>query len=102
VRECSNEVFSHALYLELVWVNVSFDDTSMIIEVGDNGRGIPESEISSLFERFSQGTTEDISSGTGLGLYLSKQIIQAHNGKLWAESKPGSGSKFYFTLLLNR
>ena len=84
-----------------VWVNVTFDKKDMIVEVGDTGRGIPKSEINNLFERFSQGTTDNISSGTGLGLYLSRQIIQAHNGKIWAESKSGSGSKFYFTLLLN-
>lgn len=85
-----------------VWINVSFVNNYMLVEVGDNGRGIPEIEIDTLFQRFSQGTSEDISSGTGLGLYLSKQIIQAHNGKIWAESKKGEGSRFYFTIPLNK
>ncbi|MEW5822680.1 MAG: HAMP domain-containing sensor histidine kinase [Cyanobacteriota bacterium] len=84
-----------------VWVNISFVKDYMLVEVGDTGRGIPESELEHLFQRFSQGTSENISSGTGLGLYLSKQIVQAHNGKIWAESHPGKGSQFYFTLPIN-
>ena len=83
-----------------VTLSVTPAEDHILVEVADNGRGIPENEIDSLFERFSQGTSENISSGTGLGLYLSRQIIQAHNGRIWAESKPGAGSKFYFTLPL--
>lgn len=73
-------------------------NTSILVEVIDNGPGIPENEIDNLFKRFSQGTSESISSGTGLGLYLSRQIIQAHNGKIWAKSKVGVGSSFCFEL----
>lgn len=81
-----------------VCVRVSAESEYIVIEVADNGRGIPELEINQLFERFSQGTSANISSGTGLGLYLSKQIVQAHNGKIWAESKLDQGSHFYFSL----
>jgi len=79
-------------------VKLSLKQTEILVEVEDNGRGIPEEDINNLFKRFSQGTSENISSGTGLGLYLSKQIIQAHNGKIWAKSESGRGSKFFFTL----
>ena len=48
--------------------------------------------------RFSQGTTKKRSTGTGLGLYLSRQIIEAHNGKIWVNSKMNKGSEFTFLL----
>lgn len=83
-----------------ICINVSLDESSIIIEVRDNGSGIPEKEINNLFKRFSQGTSDSISSGTGLGLYLSRQIVMAHNGRIWASSKPGEGSSFYFSLPL--
>lgn len=82
-------------------ISVSFEPENIIVEVADNGRGIPQVDIDNLFERFSQGTSEDISSGTGLGLYLSRQIITAHNCKIWAVSKTGEGSIFSFSLPLN-
>jgi signal transduction histidine kinase len=51
-----------------------------------------------LFNRFSQGTNQKRSSSTGLGLYLSRQIIEAHNGKIYVESEINKGSKFTFEL----
>lgn len=81
-----------------VLIHCFVDKSSIVVEVVDNGPGIPEGEIQNLFKRFSQGTSESISSGTGLGLYLSRQIIQAHNGMIWAKSKVGAGSSFCFAL----
>jgi NtrC-family two-component system sensor histidine kinase KinB len=81
-------------------IKIHLSEKTIAVEVQDNGRGIPEEEISKLFDRFSQGTSENISSGTGLGLYLSKQIIQAHNGRIRATSQPGQGSVFSFELPL--
>ncbi len=70
----------------------------LIFSVADNGNGIPEEDIPNLFTRFSQGTSRKRSTGTGLGLYLSRQIIEAHNGKIWVESKVNKGSEFSFLL----
>jgi len=70
----------------------------LIFSVTDNGNGIPKEDIPHLFKRFSQGTTKKRSTGTGLGLYLSRQIIEAHNGKIWVESKVNKGSEFTFLL----
>lgn len=69
-----------------------------IFSVTDNGNGIPQKDIPHLFKRFSQGTTAKRSTGTGLGLYLSRQIIEAHNGKIWVDSKMNKGSEFSFLL----
>ena len=70
----------------------------LIFSVADNGNGIPKEDIPHLFKRFSQGTTKKRSTGTGLGLYLSRQIIEAHHGKIWVESKVNKGSEFTFLL----
>jgi signal transduction histidine kinase len=69
-----------------------------IFSVSDNGNGISPEDIPNLFMRFSQGTTKKRSTGTGLGLYLSRQIVEAHNGKIWVDSKVNKGSEFTFLL----
>ena len=69
-----------------------------IFSVSDNGNGIPQKDIPNLFKRFSQGTAVKRSTGTGLGLYLSRQIIEAHEGKIWVDSKVDKGSEFSFLL----
>ena len=69
-----------------------------IFSVADNGNGIPKEDIPKLFSRFSQGTNRQRSTGTGLGLYLSRQIIEAHGGKIWIDSKLNKGSEFSFLL----
>lgn len=70
----------------------------LIFSVADNGNGIPAEDIPNLFKRFSQGTSKKRSTGTGLGLYLSRQIIEAHGGKIWLESRLNKGSEFSFML----
>jgi signal transduction histidine kinase len=68
------------------------------IAVADTGRGIPEAHRSRIFERFQQLKSAD-RRGLGLGLYISKRIIDAHGGEIWVDSEVGRGSTFYFTLL---
>ena len=77
---------------------VEFNDNEVIISVEDTGIGIPEEDIPKLFKRFSQGTGTKRSTSTGLGLYLSRQIVEAHGGKVWLESKVNEGSKFKFSI----
>ena len=79
-------------------ITVSNKENDLILNVKDNGIGIPSNDLSKLFKRFSQGTSQKRSAGTGLGLYLSRQIIEAHNGKIWAESKVSEGSVFSFMI----
>jgi signal transduction histidine kinase len=77
------------------------NDSNTVIKIIDNGRGIPENELKNIFDRYYTGAKKFRKVGTGLGLYLSKQIINAHNGKIWVESIPGEGSTFFFSLPIN-
>jgi len=81
-----------------VIVNIKEENDKIIFSVTDNGEGIPPEDAKKLFNRFSQGTSKKRSTGTGLGLYLSKQIIEAHNGEIGLESELNKGSTFYFKL----
>lgn len=67
------------------------------VAVRDNGPGIPECDLDRVFEGFCQLQESD-ARGLGLGLYISRAIIQAHGGRIWATSRPGAGSTFYFTV----
>lgn len=70
------------------------------IGVIDTGIGISKSKLPALFDKFTQVSKNRDSekNGIGLGLFLVKEWIEAHGGEVWVESKPGAGSKFYFTL----
>ena len=69
--------------------------------VRDTGVGIPAESLSRIFERFYRVDKSRTGSGTGLGLSISKHIIEAHGGKIWAESDERRGSVFYFVIPLN-
>lgn len=70
------------------------------LSVEDNGIGIPEDQIQEVFSKFKQGgnVLTDKPKGTGLGLPICREIIQAHQGRIWAESSAGQGSRFVFTI----
>jgi two-component system sensor histidine kinase GlrK len=70
------------------------------VAVADSGMGIPEEELTVIFDKFKQTSLTNAKKlkGTGLGLALVKHIISAHGGNVWAESKPGKGSIFFFVL----
>ncbi len=69
--------------------------------VRDSGVGIPAESLTRIFERFYRVDKSRTGSGTGLGLSISKHIIEAHGGKIWAESNEGRGSVFYFVIPIN-
>jgi len=70
---------------------------SLIVTFMDNGPGIPADSLPMIFNRFYRVRSEH-ATGTGLGLYICKQIIDAHRGKIWAESNPGQGTTFFIEL----
>lgn len=102
--------------IEQVLVNllrnaVRFSEQSDKIDVGaktgekeiqfsvvDSGRGIPPEAVEMIFEQFYRADESEDVPGQGLGLGISKKIIELHGGRIWAESEPGRGSKFFFTL----
>ncbi len=75
-------------------------DHGVEVSVADTGPGIPAENLVTIFEKFQQAPARGSSpmKGTGLGLAISKEIISRHGGKIWAESRPGYGSKFIFVL----
>lgn len=81
-------------------INAKQTANKMLISVSDNGKGIPEEYQDKIFEKFIQvkGEYGEEAGGTGLGLAISKEIIKAHGGEIWVESRLGEGSTFYFTL----
>lgn len=81
-----------------VCITLKTESNDLIFSVSDNGSGIPQEDIPNMFQRFSQGTSKKRSTGTGLGLYLSRQIIESHGGKIWLESTLNKGSEFSFLL----
>jgi signal transduction histidine kinase len=85
-----------------VTVNGEVNGSELLVRVTDCGIGISKETMPHLFERFYRAKDLMARGGTGLGLYISKQIIEAHGGRIWAESKVGEGSIFSFTLPLNR
>jgi len=87
-----------------VEVGVALADATLIqVWVRDNGVGIAADEMGQLFEKYRQGGNVKHSShkGTGLGLVICKMIVEAHGGRIWAESTEGSGATFFFSLPTN-
>ena len=72
-------------------------DGEVLLSISDTGPGIPKEHLSDIFSPYWQAKrTERM--GAGLGLPIAKGIVEAHGGRIWVESKPGSGTQFYFTL----
>jgi signal transduction histidine kinase/ActR/RegA family two-component response regulator len=80
-----------------VVVSSALDGDYVRISVADSGPGISEDEAPHLFDRFWQGRRQR-RGGAGLGLAIAKGIVEAHGGRLWAESPPGKGASFHLTL----
>lgn len=86
-----------------IWLTAKKQENYILFEIKDQGRGIPEDKLESIFDKFQQVDFSDSRNheGTGLGLAICRSIIEQHEGKIWAESVLGSGSTFYFTLPLS-
>ncbi len=78
----------------------NYSNDQLLISVTDEGIGIPKEQIDKLFQKFSRVDTTEAREikGSGLGLWICKEIVKAHGGKIWVESEPGKGSTFKFIL----
>jgi two-component system, NtrC family, sensor histidine kinase KinB len=83
-----------------VHLSASSEDGVLHVQVTDTGPGIPAGSLEAIFEKFIQlkPSNQTTPGSVGLGLALARRVVEAHNGKIWAESEPGVGSVFHFTL----
>jgi len=79
-------------------VAISGDAGPATVEVRDTGSGIPPEQLTKLFDRYWRGDRSGERGGLGLGLYICKNLVEAHGGRIWVESKLEQGSSFFFTL----
>jgi two-component system, NarL family, sensor kinase len=95
-----NNLIANAIYHSPrageVQIEIGRRNQEYVVEITDRGEGIAPENMALLFERFHQ--VHQQVKGSGLGLYLSRQIIEAHGGRIWAESKISEGTKFCFSL----
>jgi len=82
-----------------VSVDANIDGDAIIFNIKDNGPGIPKNEHGQVFHKYYRepGVRESVD-GAGLGLAISKRIVDGHNGRMWLDSAPGRGSIFYFSI----
>lgn len=89
---------NHSRRGDRVEINLMSEGRHQVVKILDGGSGLQAEEMSQLFERFYQGQGDRQAKGTGLGLYLSRQIIEAHRGTIWAENRSPTGALFGFRL----
>jgi Na+/proline symporter/nitrogen-specific signal transduction histidine kinase len=88
----------------MIVVRLRAADNQLIVEVQDNGIGIQPKDLNKIFQPFRQikDPTQGRPTGTGIGLTITKRIIDFHHGRIWVESEPGKGAMFSFVLPVNR
>lgn len=83
----------------VVKVAIARRDGELVTSIADQGRGIPAEELPHLFERYFRAReARERREGLGLGLYITKGLVEAQGGHIWVETEVGKGSKFSFTL----
>ena len=81
-----------------IHVSAHKDGSMVIFMIKDTGVGIAPADLSRIFERFYKADRARSGGGTGLGLSIARHMVEAHGGKIWADSEIGKGSCFYFSL----
>ena len=91
-----NNAVAHANNTRLITVRIVNADEQVLISVNDDGEGMGEAQRRELFKRFSSG--RPLQDGTGLGLVITRQIVQMHGGNVFVDSTPGRGTTMLFSL----
>lgn len=95
VNNLLSNAAKYASHGDSVEVRVFRDNEGFLaLEVNDSGKGIPEEDMAFLFDKYYQGTSGSANGGTGLGLYISKSIVEAHDGSISARNRKGGGASF--------
>jgi signal transduction histidine kinase len=84
----------------IIFVSVTKKKNNVIISIKDNGIGIPQKEIPNLFKKFTRASNarDMYTDGSGLGLFIAKEIVEGHGGKIWLESQLNKGTTFFVSL----
>lgn len=104
MEQVFNNLISNAIKYSfpetIIKIKLFMSDNYITVEIADQGQGIPESEIDSIFKPFVKTSVQSTANetSTGLGLAIVKNIIIGHKGKIWVKSKVGIGTCFYFSL----
>jgi signal transduction histidine kinase len=104
IAQVIENLFTNAIkYAPGAPIDVTLEQTPENIRIAfhDQGPGIDNEALPFIFDRFYRARNEKTITGTGLGLYICKQIIEAHRGKIWAESNTGQGTTFFIELPIN-
>ena len=83
-------------------ISINAESDQVILQVTDNGPGIPAQDQAHIFDKFYRGKNMDKQQGSGLGLAIVKSIVDAHQGRIWVESTVGQGSSFFIVLPVNK
>jgi len=81
-------------------IGAEISGDQLLMTVGDHGPGVPQAQREAIFDKFTRGSRESATPGVGLGLAISRAIVEAHHGRIWVEDNAGSGARFCFTLPL--
>jgi two-component system sensor histidine kinase KdpD len=84
----------------LIRIGGEVSGDNLLVTVSDKGPGLPKGQQDSIFEKFTRGSRESATPGVGLGLAISRAIVEAHHGRIWAQNNPDGGASFCFTLPL--
>ena len=98
LRQLIDNAFKYSPPGSPVSLEAVLRDDRVIVSVADHGPGIPEAEQGRIFEKFYRAEASRHVPGAGLGLVIAREIVRAHSGEIWVESKVGEGSVFQFSL----